>query len=128
MTDPIADMLARIRNAVRASLPTVSLPHSKLKEALARVLEREGYLDGVSVEGGKKLTLKLKLRYVEKVSAISGLRRVSKPGLRRYAGAGAIPKTLTGMGITILTTPRGVMAGSQAKRENVGGEVLCCVW
>ncbi|MBK9137591.1 MAG: 30S ribosomal protein S8 [Verrucomicrobia bacterium] len=128
MTDPIADMLARIRNAVRASLPTVSLPHSKLKEALARVLEREGYLDGVSVEGSKKLTLKLKLRYVDKVPAISGLRRVSKPGLRRYAGAGAIPKTLTGMGITILTTPRGVMAGSQAKRENVGGEVLCCVW
>lgn len=128
MTDPIADMLARIRNAVRASQPTVSVPHSKLKEGLARVLEREGYLDGVFVEGTKKLTLKLKLRYVEKVSAIRGLRRVSKPGLRRYAGVGSIPNTLSGMGVTILTTPRGIMAGSQARRENVGGEVLCCVW
>jgi small subunit ribosomal protein S8 len=128
MTDPIADMLARIRNAVRASLPTVAVPHSQLKESIARVLHREGYLDGVLVEGSKKRTLHLKLRYVGKVNAISGLRRVSRPGLRRYAGARAVPRTLSGMGLTILTTARGVMAGSEAKRANVGGEILCCVW
>jgi small subunit ribosomal protein S8 len=128
MSDPIADMLTRIRNAVQASLPTVVLPHSKLKESIARALQREGYLDAVTVEGAKKRSLKLKLKYLDKVSAISGLRRLSKPGLRKYSRAGAIPRTLGGMGVTIITTPRGVMCGAEAKRSNVGGEVVCCVW
>jgi small subunit ribosomal protein S8 len=128
MTDPIADMLTRIRNANQALLPHILLPHSKLKESIAKILKREGYIDECSVEGKGSKKLKLKLKYQGRQAVISGLRRVSKPGLRHYVGATEMPKVLRGMGTAIVSTPRGVMTGEDARKENVGGEVLCFVW
>jgi small subunit ribosomal protein S8 len=128
MTDPIADLLTRIRNASRALLPEVELRHSKLKENIARVLKDEGYVTDCSVEGTTKRTLKVKLKYSGRKGVIVGLKRASRPGLRRYVGATEVPKVLGGLGISILSTPQGVMSGTQAKKQNVGGEVLCYVW
>ena len=128
MTDPIADLLTRIRNANHALLPTVEAPHSCLKESIARLLKQEGYLADYGVEGAAVKKLKLKLKYQGRKGVIEGLRRVSTPGLRRYVGAGEIPRVLGGMGIAILSTPRGVLTGTEARRQNVGGEVLCYVW
>lgn len=128
MTDPIADFLTRIRNANRALKPTVEVSHSRLKEGIARLLKREGYLADWAVEGTKLKTLKLRLKFDGRRGVIEGLRRVSTPGLRRYVGAGEIPRVLGGMGVAILSTPKGLMTGLDAKRENVGGEVLCYVW
>lgn len=128
MTDPIADFLTRIRNANSALRPTVDMPHSRLKEKLALLLKREGYLADCAVEGETLRTLKLRLKYQGRKGVIAGLRRISTPGLRRYVRATEIPRVLGGMGVAILSTPRGVMTGDEARRANVGGEVLCYVW
>jgi small subunit ribosomal protein S8 len=128
MSDPVADMLTRIRNANHALLTDVEVSHSNLKENIARLLKREGYLADYAVEGQKVKKLKLKLKYNGRKGVIAGLRRVSKPGLRRYVGATEIPRVLNGMGIAIVSTPRGVMTGNDAKKENVGGELVCFVW
>jgi small subunit ribosomal protein S8 len=128
MTDPISDMLTRIRNAGRALLPTVEMPHSRMKENLANILKQEGYVAEVTVEAGMPKTMKLKLKYNGKKSVIEGLRRISKPGLRHYVGATDIPRVLNGMGVAVISTPEGVMTGAQAKKKNLGGELLCYVW
>lgn len=128
MTDPISDMLTRIRNAHRALLPTVEIPHSKLKESIANILKKEGYILDVSSEGSTIKKLKLKLKYEGKRGIIEGLRRVSSPGLRRYVGATDIPRVRGGLGTAIVSTSQGVMTGVQARRSNLGGELLCYVW
>ena len=128
MSDPISDMLTRIRNAGRALLPAVELPHSRMKESVAKILKTEGYLADVAVEGNKIKKLKIRLKYQGKKNVIEGLKRVSRPGLRRYVGATEIPRVLSGMGVSILSTPEGVMTGAQAKKKNLGGELLCQVW
>ena len=128
-SDPIADMLTRIRNANQALLPDVAMPHSNMRESIAKILKKEGYVQEVAVEGkaGAKL-IKVKLKYQGRKGVIAGLRRVSTPGLRRYVGATEIPRVLGGMGISILSTPRGVLSGTEARKQNVGGEVLAYIW
>ena len=129
-TDPIADMLTRIRNAARAKHPRVDLPSSRLKVEIARILKDEGYLANFKVveEKGKK-TLRVLLRYSsDRRSVITDLQRVSRPGSRRYVGKLEIRQVVGGLGISILSTPRGVMTGQSARRQGVGGELLCEVW
>jgi len=128
MTDPISDMLTRIRNAHRALLPMVELPHSKMKENIANILRKEGYIADVSVEGKTLKTLKLKLKYEGKKGVIEGMRRVSTPGLRRYVGATDIPRVRGGLGTAVLSTSQGIMTGVQARKNKLGGELLCYVW
>jgi small subunit ribosomal protein S8 len=128
MSDPISDMLTRIRNAGRALLPAVELPHSRMKESVAKILKSEGYVADVAVEGATIKKLKIRLKYQGKKNVIEGLKRVSRPGLRRYVGSTEIPRVLSGMGISIVSTPEGVMTGAQAKKKNLGGELLCQVW
>ena len=128
MIDPISDMLTRIRNGQRALLPAIEMPHSKIKESIAQILKKEGYVGDVAVEGKLPKLLKLKLKYQGKKGVVEGLKRVSKPGLRNYVGATEIPRVLGGLGISILSTPEGVMSGTQAKNKNLGGEVLCYIW
>lgn len=128
MTDPIADMLTRIRNAGRALQPTVEVPHSRLKEGIARILRQEGYIADFTVAGNAVKTLRLRLKYAGKKPVIEGLRRMSKPGRRHYVGAHEIPRVLGGMGIAVLSTSEGIMTGEQARRKNLGGELLCLVW
>ena len=130
MTDPIADMLTRVRNAIASRHPKVDVPASKLKAEIARILKEEGYIVNYKVaeEEGKR-TIKIYLKYSsDNQPVISRLVRVSTPGRRVYVGQREIPKVLGGMGINILTTPRGVMTGRNAYRERVGGEILCEVW
>ena len=128
MIDPISDMLTRIRNAQRALLPAVEMPHSKIKESIAHILKKEGYVMDVSVDTKFPKSLKLKLKYQGKKSVIEGLRRISRPGLRRYVGATEIPRVLGGLGVAVVSTPEGVMTGIQARKKNLGGELLCYVW
>ena len=129
MVDPISDMLTRIRNANRALLPNIDLPHSRMKESIAHILKKEGYIAEVATEGVKtKKKLKLKLKYDGKKGVIEGLRRVSTPGLRRYVGSTEIPRVRGGLGISIVSTSQGLMTGNQARKSNVGGELLCYVW
>jgi small subunit ribosomal protein S8 len=128
MSDPISNMLTSIRNAGRARLPHATVPHSRLKESVARVLLREGYVAEVVVEGKPFKSIKIKLKYTGRACVIEGLRRVSSPGLRRYMGAQEVPRVLGGMGVSILSTSEGVMTGAQARQKNVGGELLCEVW
>ena len=128
MNDPISDMLTRIRNATGALLPVVALPHSQMKESLAAILKREGYISEFLVEGKLPKILKLKLKYQGKKSVIEGLRRVSTPGLRRYVGSTDIPRVRGGLGVAVLSTSEGVMTGGQARQKNLGGELLCFVW
>jgi small subunit ribosomal protein S8 len=130
MNDPIADMLTRIRNAVRARHPRTDIPHSRLKLAIAGILREEGYIaDAVTVEKGGFKVIRIALRYdSEGNSYLSGLERVSRPGKRVYAGHDAIPQVMGGLGVTILSTPRGPMSGRAARKAGVGGEVLCAVW
>lgn len=128
MTDPIADMLARIRNANNALLPEIELPHSRIKEGIARILQKEGYIADCATRGTKIKHLKLKLKFEGRRGVITGMKRVSKPGLRSYVGATEMPRVLAGMGTAIVSTSRGVMTGAQARRQNLGGEVLCLVW
>ncbi|HEY4951814.1 MAG TPA: 30S ribosomal protein S8 [Verrucomicrobiae bacterium] len=128
MSDPISDMLTRIRNAGRALLPAVELPHSRMKESLAHILKKEGYVAEVSVDGKTIKKLKIQLKYQGKKNVIEGLKRVSKPGLRKYVGATEIPRVLGGLGVSIVSTSEGVMTGTQAKKKNLGGELLCYIW
>ena len=121
-------MLTRIRNAGRALLPTVAIPHSRLKESVAHILKKEGYVADVVVEGKPFKTVKLHLKYQGKKCVIEGLKRVSTPGLRRYVGSTDIPRVLGGMGVAVISTSEGVMTGVQARKKNLGGEVLCYVW
>ncbi len=130
LTDPVADLLARIRNAIRSRHQKVDVPASKLKFEIARILKEEGYIANfkpVEEEGHKVLRIYLKYSNNDE-AAISNLARVSKPGCRVYVRRSEIPRVLGGMGINILTTPRGVMTGRQARKEGVGGEILCEVW
>ena len=130
MTDPIADMLTRIRNAIMVKKDTVEIPSSNMKKAIADILLSEGFVSDVKlVEDGYNGKLVLTLKYVGKGhSVINGLKRVSKPGLRAYAGVEDMPKVLNGLGIAVLSTNKGIMTDKQAKAANVGGEVLCYVW
>jgi small subunit ribosomal protein S8 len=128
MTDPISDMLTRIRNAHRALLPSTDMPHSRLKENIAVILKKEGYIYDFSVEGPPGKKLKLKLKYEGKKGVIEGLRRVSMPGLRRYVRATAIPRVRGGLGTAIVSTSQGLMSGTQARKNNLGGELMCYVW
>ena len=129
MTDTISDMLARIRNALSARISVVEFPHSKLKESISRVLRREGYVSKVVVEGLlSKKVIKLGLKYEGADSAIQGLKRISKPGIRRYVGVAKIPNVKSGLGISIMSTPEGVMSSGEARKRNLGGELLCVIW
>jgi small subunit ribosomal protein S8 len=132
MTDPIADMLTRIRNANVAMHDEVRMPSSKLKEALADILAKEGYIEGYEVADatdrpGRVLTISMKYS-PERARVISGLRRVSKPGLRVYSQATKVPRVLGGLGVAVLSTSQGLMTDREARKRNVGGEVLCYVW
>jgi small subunit ribosomal protein S8 len=133
MTDPVADFLTRIRNAITAAHETVEIPSSKLKREMARILTEQGYIDGFDVEAPNEdhpgEVIRVRLKYTaERRSAISGLRRVSRPGQRRYVPATAIPKVQGGLGTAIVSTSRGVMTGHHARQEKVGGEVVAEVW
>ncbi len=129
MTDPIADMLTRIRNAQRANHLSVEMPSSKFKLALAKILKEEGYIsDVIQHKKGVKITLEIVLRKVDNHYAISEIKRVSKPGQRSYVGKNKIPKVLNSYGIAIISTPKGVMTNIEAKKTGVGGEVICEVW
>jgi small subunit ribosomal protein S8 len=132
MTDPVADMLTRIRNANVAFHDDVLMPSSKLKVALAKILEQEGYISGLSIEDDSSYPrprLRIAMKYTpDRKRTISGLRRVSKPGLRVYTPADKLPRVLGGMGIAILSTNQGLMTDREARRRHVGGEVLCQVW
>ncbi len=129
MTDPIADMLTRIRNANRKRFRKVAMPPSKMKSQIAEVLKTEGYIEDFETQGeGVKKELVLSLKYKGMETVVQGLTRISKPGLRRYAGFREIPRVLGGLGTAILSTSQGVMAGQKAKSLKLGGEVLCFVW
>src|SRR5579859_840952 len=130
ITDPIADMLTRIRNAQMARHPKVDVPASKLKMEIARILKEEGFIMNFKpAEDGAKKSIRIYLKYTPgNVPVISRIERVSRPGCRVYVGSKDVPRVLGGLGINILTTPRGVMTGAMARKENVGGEVLCHVW
>lgn len=130
ITDPIADMLTRIRNANSAKHDTVDIPASKMKKAIAQILVDEGYIKGFKVEDdGKQGMIEIALKYGQnKTAAITGLRRVSKPGLRIYSGCEDMPKVMKGLGIAIVSTSKGVMTDKDARKANVGGEVLAFVW
>lgn len=129
LSDPIADFLTRLRNGGTARKETIKAPYSKIKAEVARILKEEGYISGYSVDAsGTFPEIVVTTKNVNRTSAITGLKRVSKPGLRRYVGASEIPKVLGGMGISILSTPQGVISGRQAKKQNVGGELLAVVW
>jgi small subunit ribosomal protein S8 len=130
ITDPIADMLTRIRNAGAARHATVDVPASKMKKAIAQIMLDEGYIKAYEVvEDGVQGTIKITLKYTaNREKAISGLRRVSKPGLRVYAGADELPRVLKGLGIAIISTSKGVMTDKQAREAHIGGEVLAFIW
>jgi small subunit ribosomal protein S8 len=130
MTDPTADFLTRIRNALHAAEDEVELPASRFKAELARILTEQGYIEDYSTEPARVgSTLRLRLKYTEdRRPVISGLRRVSRPGRRQYVASGEVPKVMGGMGTAIITTSRGVMTGHEARRAGVGGEVVAHVW
>lgn len=133
MTDPVADMLTRMRNALMVGKPEVRIPSSKLKVEIARILKAEGYIDDFNVSDEKPANMiTIQLKYFgsrrDRRPVISKLQRVSKPGRRVYRGTRDMPRVMSGIGIAIVTTPRGVMTDQQARRQRVGGEVLCYVW
>ena len=129
VTDPIADMLTRIRNATMVRHDSVSMPSSKMKIAIAKILKEEGFIrDFDMVRGKPQRSIRVHLKYQEKEPVVTGLERVSKPGLRVYVHKGEIPRVYGGIGIAIVSTPRGVMTGQQAWRAGTGGELLCYVW
>ena len=129
LSDPIADFLTRLRNANNARKAELLVPYSKIKAEIARILKQEGYISNYEVDTtGTFPQIKVQTKLVNQSSAITGLRRISKPGLRKYVGAREIPRVLGGMGISILSTPRGVITGREAKKQNVGGELLAFVW
>ena len=129
MTDPIADMLTRLRNSAAAGQASLTLPYSKLKSDISQILKKEGYIketELVTVDGHQNI--KIQTKFVNKTSAITGLKRVSRPGLRRYVGAGEIPRVLGGLGIAVLSTSRGILSGHEARKQKVGGELLAYIW
>lgn len=135
MTDPIADMLTRIRNATLANHPTVAMPSSKIKVAIAKIMKEEGFISAFEVVDGLTAAhkvLRIRLKYIgerrERKPVITGLERVSRPGRRVYTGKQEIPWVLSGMGVAIISTPKGVMTGQRARQLGVGGEVICKVW
>jgi small subunit ribosomal protein S8 len=135
VTDPIADMLTRIRNSVMTGQPMVAMPHSKVKAEIAKIMKEEGYLEGFEVADGEipgQKVLRIKIKYIgerrERKSVLSGLVRVSRPGRRVYTKKQDIPWVLSGMGVAILSTPKGIMTGQRARQLGVGGEILCKVW
>lgn len=127
-TDPIADFLTRLRNASRARKADLLVPYSRMKADLAAILKKEGYISDFEVQTEGRPRLRVLTKFSGKTPAITGLKRVSRPGLRRYVGAGEIPRVLGGMGISILSTPQGVLSGREARRQNVGGELLAYIW
>lgn len=129
MSDPIADMLTRIRNALQQKHETVSMPASKEKKAIAKILKEEGFITDYSVEGDVKKTMTITLRYTDEgKKIISGLRRISKPGLRVYAKVEDLPRVLNGLGIAIISTSNGMMTDRDARKNHVGGEVIAYIW
>jgi small subunit ribosomal protein S8 len=129
LTDPIADCLARIRNGARAQKLEVLVPYSRIKAEIARILKDEGYITDYSIDTSAAYPrIKITNKIANRSSAIEGLRRVSRPGLRRYVGADEIPRVLGGMGLAILSTSRGILSGREAKKQKVGGELLAYVW
>lgn len=130
MSDPISDLLTQLRNANQVEKAEISIPHSRIKADIVRVLKKEGFIEDFKVEKVKDhMRIQIRLRGVGEERAITGLKRISKPGLRRYVSATDIPKVIRGgLGVSILSTSRGIMTGREAKKEKVGGEVLCFVW
>ena len=129
VTDPIADLLARIRNAASAQKIDMFVPYSKIKAEIVRILKDEGYISDYAIDtSAAHPRIKITNKLVDHTCAIAGLKRVSRPGLRRYVGAAEIPRVLGGMGVAILSTPRGVLSGREAKKQKVGGELLAFVW
>lgn len=129
MTDPISDMLVRIRNAQNASHAVVEMPGSRIKSEIARVLKDEGYITDYALSGGTIRTLRIELKYNDKAEpAIRGVRRESKPGLRKFCGYADVPKVLGGLGTAVLSTSGGVMSGKTARERKLGGELLCTIW
>lgn len=129
VSDPISDFLTRIKNATRAAKEELNVPFSKIKAEIARILQEEGYIWSYEVEANDgKPQIKVRLKYQGKRSVITDVKRVSKPGLRQYVGVDDIPRVLGGLGISIVSTPKGVMTGAKARKANVGGELLAYVW
>ncbi len=128
LSDPISDLLCRLRNGARAQHADVLVPHSILKQGIAEVLKTEGYLAEVAVEGTTKKQIRMKLRYVGRKSVLEGLRRMSSPGRRVYARSTEIPKVRGGLGVVVLSTSSGIVTDREARRRNLGGELLCSVW
>lgn len=128
MTDPVSDMLNRVKNAYQVQAPEVRLPHSKLKEAVARVLAERGFVSSVAKEDEPRPTLVITLKYSDGKPALSHVRRLSKPGQRRYAAAREIPRVRGGLGTVIVSTPKGLLTGEKARSEGIGGELLCEVY
>jgi small subunit ribosomal protein S8 len=129
LSDPIADFLTRLRNAAQSRRQDVAVPHSRMKEEIARILKQEGFIADYGVDrDAKPLRIKVTLKFINRTPALTGLKRVSRPGLRKYVGSEEVPRVLGGMGISILSTSRGILTGREAKREHVGGELLAVVW
>lgn len=129
LTDPIADMLTRVRNANAASHERVDMPHSKEKEAIASVLKEQGYILNYKViQDGNRKNIRVYLKYVDGQKVIKGLKRISKPGRRVYSGASEMPRVLSGLGVAVVSTPKGVVTDKFCRENNVGGEVICFVW
>ncbi len=128
-TDPIADFLTRVRNALAARHPSVDVPSSNMKASLARILEQRGYISGYEIiADGAQPTLRMKLKYVDGKPAIRSLVRISRPGIRQYRGAKELPRVKNGYGVGLVSTPKGVLTDQDARKQNVGGEVLCYIW
>jgi small subunit ribosomal protein S8 len=129
LTDPIADFLTRLRNSYQAQLGETLAPYSKIKAEIARILKQEGYISDYVVDtAGKFPQIKVTNKFINRSPALTGIKRVSRPGLRKYVGSTEIPRVLGGMGVAILSTPKGVISGREAKKQNVGGELLAYVW
>jgi len=129
LTDPIADFLARLRNASGAHRADVTVPYSRIKEQIAGILKDEGYIADFEVDQNvRPAVIKVTMKFVNRTPALTGVKRISRPGLRKYIRAAEVPRVLGGMGISILSSSRGILTGRQAKRENVGGELLAIVW
>ena len=131
ITDPIADMLTRIRNAMMARHSQVAMPTSRMREGIAKILKEEGFIQDYEILPGKFSSLLIHLKYTRERRSrpvITGLERVSKPGRRTYVGSQEIPRVRSGLGVAILTTPKGLMTGDQARRQGLGGEIICYVW
>jgi len=129
VTDPISDFLTRIRNASKAKMKRVEIPASNMKKSLAEILKQQKFVEDYEIiEDNKQNIIRIQLKYINGVSAISGLKRVSTPGLRTYKGAGELPRVLNGLGVAVISTSKGLLTDKEAKRQSVGGEVVCYIW